>query len=238
MGFSLWGALQRVALFDGLPASQKERLTMGSRLLQPEAGVGLLRTKLPTEALFCVLEGTLKVCLINSDGSECLLNIVGRGEVLGEIHFLDGTGHSADVTTLENSQLLRVERRVLEEVCQSAPDLRRRLESLMAQRIRCLSERHSWMARAGTDERVGRLLLFFAARYTNPDGGPVALPLRLCQNDLAALVGASRYRVHLCLHELKSAGLLRLAPRHRIVLCDPASLERWCQASSCKTSRL
>ncbi len=238
MGNSLWGALQQVSLFQDLAASQKERLAIGSRLLHFEAGTRVLQTHTPTPALFWVFEGTLKVFLIQEDGSDSLLNIVGRGEVLGEVNFMDGAGHSAEVETLEAAELLRVERQTLLEICQAAPILQRRLEGLMAQRIRFLSERQSWMARAGTGERVGRLLLFFAARYPNPDGGSIALPLRLSQHDLAALIGASRYRVHLCLHELESAGLVRREPRHRITICDPAALNQWCRQCAAKMSPL
>ena len=64
-----------------------------------------------------VLRGSVKVCVDQADGTEVILAILGPGEVVGEMSLADSLGRSADVMTLEETNLLWIDREAFPEEC-------------------------------------------------------------------------------------------------------------------------
>ena len=70
------------------------------------AGASVLTAEQPGEAVYVILEGTAKVYVTHTDGTEVILAILGPGEIVGEMSAADSLGRSASVLTLEDSTLL------------------------------------------------------------------------------------------------------------------------------------
>lgn len=74
------------------------------------AGLNLIQKGEPIEALYIVLDGELVVLT----GSESEVARLGRGEVAGEMSFIDARPPSATVRSVDNSILFAIKRSVLE----------------------------------------------------------------------------------------------------------------------------
>ena len=78
-----------------------------------EAGSTLLREGYPTDSVFVVIRGEFSVRMANfEDGN--LANL-GAGELIGEISFLECSSASATIVAEQESVVLAVDRRDLEE---------------------------------------------------------------------------------------------------------------------------
>ena len=57
-----------------------------------------------------VLDGKVRISTSSNDGKEIILNTIFRGELFGEIAFIDGLERSATATAIEESSLLTIRR--------------------------------------------------------------------------------------------------------------------------------
>ena len=233
-------------LFEGLSPHDLALLATTCRLSQWTPSKQVLRYGEKSEKVYLVLQGTLKIVLPPRPDDQqdvILINLAGPGDILGEIHALDGQGHSASVVTAECTTLLCLERQALLQVKARSPLLDSRLETLVTGRLRALTARQVWIANSKVEERVGRLLLNFAGQFApqvnrqesrpgnlpeHPDADQVAIPLRLPQSDIASLVGACRYRTGESLRILHKVQLIVNNPCHRITVASRSGLDSWC----------
>ena len=68
----------------------------------------------------------------------------------------------------------------------------------------------------------------FRTRTPAPDGG-IRIPIRLTQNDMAGMVGASRVSVNKVLVHYKERKYISIDPASRITVHDQAALAQRCQ---------
>jgi len=65
----------------------------------------------PGISLFAVISGTVKISISSPDGRNAILNLIGAGEIFGEIALLDRQPRSADATANSNCELFIIDRR-------------------------------------------------------------------------------------------------------------------------------
>ena len=65
----------------------------------------------PTDSLYIVLSGRLKVMMSDADGREVILTILGPGEFFGEMGLIDDSPRSASVLAIEPCELLSITKR-------------------------------------------------------------------------------------------------------------------------------
>jgi CRP/FNR family transcriptional regulator, cyclic AMP receptor protein len=221
-------ALSRMPLFRGVSGRELERL---SALLQEKsfpAGASILTAEQPGEAVYILLEGSVKVYLTHTDGSEVILAILGPGEIVGEMSLADSLGRSASVTTLEASTFLWMDRPTFLFGMEEIPSIARNLVGLLSRRLRLADTHTRSLASLDVHGRIAAQLLAFAREYGEPlpDGGGVLIPLRLTQTDLGGLVGASRVRVNQALGYYRKRGDVSLDKEGRITVHDEEALAR------------
>jgi CRP/FNR family cyclic AMP-dependent transcriptional regulator len=175
-------------------------------------------------SLFVVLSGYLKAVTAGSEGKEVLLSVMGPGEVFGELSVLDGEPRSATVVALEETELALIERDPLLSLIQSSPTLAVRLLVVLTQRLRNLSKRCETLASLSLCGRLAEVLVGLALKHGEPHDGSVRIPMRLSQQDLGSMVGASRESVNKLLRYWAETGVLR-HDGGRVVITDFEALK-------------
>lgn len=224
--------LAALALLRGL--STEELRTVSGHLHSRAfaAGAHVMTAEQRGEALYIVLSGGVKISIHESDGAEVILALLGPGDSVGEMSLVDDAGHSADVTTLEDSVLLWMDRAAFRRCLREVPALATNLLRELSTRLRAANLQVRALATLDVAGRVARQLLLFADRYgqPRPDGNDgVLIPLPLTQRDIAQLVGATRERVNRALVSLRRRGAISTDGRHRITVHDRFALERTIQ---------
>ncbi len=159
-------------------------------------------------SLFLSLTGYFKAITTGSDGKEMLLSVMGPGEVFGELSVLDGQPRSASVVTLEPGELASIERPALFELMATSPRLAIGLIEVLAQRVRTLTKRYETISTLDVPQRLAQVLVSLAQKHGQPDGPRVRIPVRLSQQDLGSMVGATRESVNKQLRKWTESGVL------------------------------
>lgn len=218
--------LGKLELFRGLSAAELERVNGLLGRTKFPAGAMILTESQPGEVAYIVLSGTLKVSVLQGNGRELTLALLGPGEIVGELSLADRSGRSADVTALEPSLLVWIDRNTFDQIRREIPGITENLLRLLARRLRLANAQLQAIATLDVHGRVARQLLALADALgeEQPDGS-VRIPLRITQSELAALVGATRVRVNEVLVGFTRRKHVTVDTKHRITIHDRDELE-------------
>ncbi len=166
--------------------------------------------------IFAVLRGRLKV-ITPGVGHDAAFNIMGPGELFGEIAAFDGQGRSASVSALEPCELAVIDPRDFAAFLDRNPPVSRKLLTVLARRVRNLSERVEDRAFLDVAARLAKCLVGLSDRYGKdvPEGRAVAL--RLSQQELGELVDATRESVNKLLRGWQKQGIVSHAANAFVV---------------------
>jgi CRP/FNR family cyclic AMP-dependent transcriptional regulator len=219
-------ALARIPLFEGIPRSEITRLLGQLHEKSFPAGTNILIAEQPGEAVYVIVTGSVKVHAVRPDGTEVVLAVLGAGEILGEMSAADSLGRSASVVTLEETDLLWMDRRTFRASVDSSTILARNFGEILSKRVRLANARLISLASLDVPGRVASELLSLAREYgqVTPEG--VRIPMRLTQANLAALVGASRVSVNQALGQFRKRDLISIGKDGRVILRDEETLSR------------
>jgi len=141
----------------------------------------------------------------------------------------DGTQRSADVTALEETVLLWMDRADFQACLRTMPTVTYNLVRIISARLRLANEQIHSLAILDVYVRIARQMLAFAQKYGKPaPNGDILIPIRLTQGDIADMVGASRKRVNQVMVTYKRRGLLAVDEESRITIHDAAGLATYC----------
>ena len=177
----------------------------------------------PASAFFVLLRGRAKVTTRGADGSETAFNVIGPGEVFGEIAMLDGQPRSATVTSLEQCEMAVVDKRSFHDLLTASPSITVKLLAVLARRTRELTTRMEDRAFLDVPARLAKQLVWLADNYGTQSGSQVRIELVLSQQELGDLIGATRESVDEQLREWTRSGIVG-QERGRIEISDLGTL--------------
>jgi CRP/FNR family cyclic AMP-dependent transcriptional regulator len=220
--------LGNLDLFRGLSAAELERVNGLLGRTKFPAGAMILTASQPGEVAYVVLDGTLKVSTLESNGRELTLALLGPGEIVGELALADRASRSADVVSLEPSNLVWIDRATFDQLRREIPLITENLLRLLARRLRLANAQLQAIATLDVHGRVARQLLALAdALGQELADGSVRIPLRITQSDLAALVGATRVRVNEVIVGFTRRKLIAVDSKHRITVLNRDALAEY-----------
>lgn len=215
-------------LFRGISPSELARVNDLLGRTTFAAGATIFTATQPGEVAYVILSGTLKVSVIQPNGRELTLALLGPGEIVGELALADRAGRSADVIALEPATLVWIDRATFERLRREIPLITENLIRLLARRLRLANGQLEALATLDVHGRVARQLLALGdVLGESGASGEVRIPLRITQSELAALVGATRVRVNEVLVGFTRRKHIAVDAQHRITILDRAELEAY-----------
>jgi CRP-like cAMP-binding protein len=174
-------------------------------------------------SVYFIAEGWVKIRTHNVDGKEITLNIVGKGEVVGEMAALDEVPHSTDVITLTPTTISSIPAQDFVTLLNSEPLAGVRLAQLMAKRLRQLNRRLR-LREADSVSRVADTLLFLAEGQGKQEQQGTQIP-NLPHRELSSISGLARETVTRSLTKLERKGLI-FRETDNLYIPDLLALER------------
>jgi CRP-like cAMP-binding protein len=163
-----------------------------------------------------VLSGWVKIRTYNLDGREVTLNILGAGEMFGEMAPLDQVPRSTDVITLTPSTIGSLPASDFVHLVETEPKAGIHLARLMAKRLRQVNRRLR-LRESDSTSRVADVLLFLAEGQGTQGVSGIEIP-NLPHRELSSLSGLARETVTRVLGKLERKSLIKRDPE-REILC-------------------
>ncbi len=216
-------SIASIPLFRGLPEETvKKAVAHIVTRTHPANRVILLENDWGGSVYF-ILSGWAKIRTYNMDGREVTLNILGKGELFGEMAALDEVPRSTDVITLTPTMIGSVPAQDFINLMHSEPMAGVRLAQLMAKRLRQVNRRLR-LRESDSQSRVADTLLFLAEGQGKTRQQGTEIP-NLPHRELSSLSGLARETVTRVLTRLEKKGLI-IREQDTMYIPDTAALER------------
>ncbi|HEY9861168.1 MAG TPA: Crp/Fnr family transcriptional regulator [Candidatus Obscuribacterales bacterium] len=208
--------IRSAPFFEGLPEAMVEKATAHVVMRSHPSGQVILLENDWGSSVYFILDGWVKIRTYNLDGKEVTLNILGKGELFGEMAPLDEVPRSTDVITLAPTVIGNMPAQDFVQLINSEPMAGIRLAQLMARRLRQVNRRLR-LRESDSTSRVADILLFLAEGQGKRSQKGVEIP-NLPHRELSSLSGLARETVTRVLNKLEKKELI---VRDREILCIP-----------------
>jgi CRP/FNR family transcriptional regulator, cyclic AMP receptor protein len=215
-----WSMMERMDEDAWLGHAELEALrSLGARRTLPSQTTLFVEGDEPYDVVI-IEAGEVKITTTALTGQELVLDILGEGDVLGELSAIDGTPRSATAVALTDIEVTALPAGRFTDFLDSSPVAQRALLELTVRRLRLANRRQLEYSSSDALGRVCARLDELAAR----SDGAVHLDLGLTQTELAQWCGLSREAVVKALRKLRNLGWVTTTPEGAMTIEDPDQL--------------
>ncbi len=213
--------LESHPMFAGLGPDLIEGLVARAVTQVVRSGTLLFSKGDPGSSLFAVCRGRVKISVPSSDGRDAVFNVIGPGEIFGEIALFDNGPRTASATATTECELMVIERRDFLPLMRRYPDLALRIIEVLCARLRRTSEQVEDTLFLDLPCRLAKVLLRLAEEEDAPPTGKVSVT----QRELSNIIGMSRESTNKQLRAWHNCNWVRLE-RGGIAVLQPQELAR------------
>jgi CRP/FNR family cyclic AMP-dependent transcriptional regulator len=217
-------ALLASPFFNHMQPGELDELIGSSAERRVSRGTLIFSKGDPGSFMLAVLAGHIRVGTVSLEGREVTLNVIGPGEIVGEIALLDGKPRSASAVAAEDTTMMVIERHVFLPFLLRHEGLVERMLVVLCDRLRRTSNALEGIALFDLQARLARLVVKLAEDYGRVVPRGVRIDLKLSQRDLSNLVASSRESVNKQLKIWREAGIIDLDGGHVVLLKRDALL--------------
>ncbi len=217
--------LKQVSLFAGLGDEDIHALAAVAKRRTFRTGEVIFHRDDPGQVLYVIKEGKVKICLISPDGQEISLVVFGKGECFGELALLDGLPRSADAIALEKAECYTLQRSDFHNSIMKNPKIAIQVLEVLSKRLRNTDQQVEDLIFLDVYGRVAKKLLELADSHGTKVEDGLRIEVRLTQQELASMVGASRESVNKVLGYFTDKKFIS-TDRHRITIHRVEDLRR------------
>jgi CRP/FNR family cyclic AMP-dependent transcriptional regulator len=218
--------LGRISLFAGLDQGELAAIARNAFVRRVGRGQVLFTQGEPSDHLFLVRSGRLRVFVASTHGEELVLSVCGPGSALGELSVLDREPRSATVDALEAAELIAVPGDDARTLLETSPKALRAVAIALAAGMRRLSGTAADLVFLDLPRRLAKLLL--AESVTRPDG-TIESQLAMSQSGVAARLGVTRQSLNRAMSALAQRSWITVEGA-TIRLDDVAALTRFAES--------
>jgi CRP-like cAMP-binding protein len=197
--------LRHSPIFQGLSAELLRHIASLGKNREYRRGEIVFEEGAPGTRLYGVIAGRLIITTTSAEGAELHLNVVGPGEIVGEIAFLDGGLRTATGRAAEPTTCFEIDRASFFALLERTPELGTHLLQLVCRRVRWMTNLIADSAFLTVPERLAKHLRNLATP-TEDNGAEV----RISQAELAQFLGISRQVVNSYLRAWERDGRVEL----------------------------
>ena len=198
--------LKAVPLFSSFPEDQLRMLASVVNRRSVSRSNTVMASGDPTDSLYIVLSGRLKVMMSDAEGKEVILSILSAGEFFGEMGLIDDSPRSASVVAIEPCELLAIAKRDFKKCLAENFEMTMAVMRGLVRRLREADRKIGSLALLDVYGRVARLLLDMSETVE----GEKIVTKRLPKQDIAKMIGASREMVSRVMKDLQMGGYIEV----------------------------
>jgi CRP/FNR family cyclic AMP-dependent transcriptional regulator len=224
--------LRKHPIFADLEPEAFEQLCRYAKHSTLKRGTTLFSKGDPGISLYAVIAGTVKMSISSSEGRNAILNIIGPGEIFGEMALLDGGARSADAIANSNCELFVIDRREFIPFVKSQPALAMKFIELLCERLRRTSDQVEQIILQNLPGRLASALLRLSEKHKfAPQGRTIAIT----QQEISEMVGMTRESINKQLRAWAARDWVRLE-HGAIVVLNAEMLRELADAGSASES--
>jgi CRP-like cAMP-binding protein len=195
-------------IFEGMSDAQMKQVESISSMSEIEKSRPIYFPEQPSGNIYFLKEGHVRLFRLHEDGREVILDILGPGEIFGELSLTDEGMGQDFASALDKAIICTVRKSDFEQMLLHNPEMNLRLTRWFGLRLRKFEEKINDLA----FKDVAKRIIGFVARYAGDFGkmksGIVTVKSLLSHQDIAYLTASSRQTVTTTLNDLRERGII------------------------------
>jgi CRP-like cAMP-binding protein len=214
-----------------LSDAETQRLLRASSACEYAQGATVFEPAAEPHSVYLLERGLVRIFRLSRLGDEATLGYVRPGEVFGELGVFGDQPRESFASAVRASRVWRVPRVELKRILDTHPRIALSVTTQIGKRMKRIESRVEHLVFRSLRARLARILLELGEDFGSSDDGARVIDIPLSQQELAALVGATRQSVNACLGELRAEKLIDYR-RRRIALLDAPALREAAERGS------
>ena len=206
----------RLELLQGMSEDAQHRFNALVRRRKCRRGEWVFVHGDRADSIYLLQNGRMKITALSEDGHEVVHEIVGPGEIFGDTSTILGIPRTTSAQALEASLLCEIRRKDFESLLAAYPELSLQLLKSVGLRLKKAEAQLLNVICHDVSTRVREALIDLLA-FESRTISEQPVKIRITQQDLANLIGASRQKTWEALKELEDSSVLRLMYRSILV---------------------
>jgi CRP-like cAMP-binding protein len=160
----------------------------------------------PTDAVFYVQTGKVRLTVVSNDGKEATIGILGEGEFFGEGALAGQPLRMGSAAAMTDCAILRIDKKAMMQALHREHELSDLFVAhLLARNIRYEEDLVDHLFNS-SEKRLARTLLLLA--HFGKEGTPETVVPKISQETLAEMIGTTRSRVSFFMNRFRKLGFI------------------------------
>lgn len=215
-GVSRFWFTGRLELLQGMSQEAVRRFNARMRSTKRRRGEWVFVHGDPADSIYLLQKGRIKITALSEDGHEVVHEILGPGQIFGDTSTILGIPRTTSAQALEASLLCEIRQKDFESLLVEYPELSLQLLKSVGLRLKKAEAQLLNVICNDVATRVREALINLIA-FESGIQPEQPVRIKITQQDLANLIGASRQKTWQALKELESSSVLRLMYRSILV---------------------
>jgi len=183
--------IRQVQIFNTLSPQEAKEVTpylMSERFVRRES---IFSEGDPSEWLYIVTKGKVKITKISQEGKEIILEIISPFDFFGGIAVVRGFPYPANAVAMEDTEVLKISRKNLLSIMDRYPGLMFCMATNIGDRIKGSHETLKSIALEKVESRIASLLIKLADKAGEKTSEGLVITMKLTKQDVAEMVGTT-----------------------------------------------
>lgn len=208
-----------VPIFNHLEAAELKEIVSTARSVSHPRGQMIYRPGEPSEGIYIVHKGSMRIFRESSGGKEQLVRILGPGEFSGELALFNESVHDAYAEALEPLEICMISRESLQAFLLKYPQIALKMLAEFSSRLATSEEQAARIAMETVETRIA---MYLAGQVEAWKNARIKLPMR--RKDLASHLGTTPETISRKLADFEAAGWIRQTGQRDIEVIDLEAL--------------
>ena len=197
--------LSGVPYFSLMEPKALSRIAKGAVRIDAARGTTLFRPGDPSDGLYVLVSGRVKLALPGTDNAEKVVALIGPGRIFGQSAMFVDEPHIVSAVTLSDATLVHVSKATMLSGMRRDPDIARQMATALSRQLRELIREVASSAMYSGSERV---VGFIMSELPPGASGPVTLTLPAKKRIIASRLDLTHEHFSRILHDLAAESLI------------------------------
>lgn len=177
----------------------------------------------PSNWLYIIIEGKVKITKISHQGKEIILEVVAPNDFFGGIAVVKGFPYPGNAVAMENVKLFKISKSNLMKILDRFPTVMNNIAMNIGDRMRGLHDNLKSIALERVESRIASLLSKLSIKMGIKSGQKVAIDMKLTKQDIAEMVGTTVETSIRTISKFKKMGIVS-EKDGKLIINDPVKL--------------
>lgn len=216
-----------VPIFNHLQFDEMLEIVNTSKTKKYKKGEMVFRAGEPSEHLYIVHKGQVKIYRLSESGKEQLIRIMEPGDFMGELALFTDESLTSYAEAMKDTEICAIHKTEMKEMLLTNPSISLKIIEEFSRRLNESEKNIESLSSKDSEKRLASYLLELSTgdEIGGSDHGPIQITLPMSKKDLASYMGMTRETLSRRLSSLQDQGLISMTGQRKITILDADTLD-------------